>query len=381
MRRSIAPLILALSACAVAEPDDADRVLLLRGLGDGRFADPRVLFHAPHRADDTGELPQPPEIVAGDFDGNGAADLAWVQPDSTELVVLLAEADGRFAMKTSVLPAPVSRLTSADFEPDGRSDLVAHRPVQHAVTLLRTHQDGTFTVVDEHLVYGLRSLSFADVDADHATDMITAAGGSSGTEIVVRLGDGAGRFTDPTVYDLFGTYRAAAAELNGDSAADLLLPTSPTGLSMMLNNGSGRLGEPRPVSDRFGKDCFHVADLDGDGLDDALGSPGASVLVNVGGGVLEQNGAYDPERPLPCGPVLDLDGDELPDFVRLDDLSLRVLMADGEGGFENTFVLDLNLTRWSEVTSWVGADVDANGHGDLVLHTRAIAEADDEEAP
>jgi hypothetical protein len=169
------------------------------------------------------------------------------------------------------------------------------------------------------------------------------------------------------------------ASLDGDAAVDLLLPTTPTGFWMMLNNGSGRLGAPQPANDRFGRDCFHVADLDGDGLDDAIGSPGATVLLNLGGGVFDERSSYDAARPLPCGPVLDLDGDDLPDFVRFDDLTLRVLMADGEGGFDGPFIADLNVTQRSEVTSWVGADADGDGHGDVILHTRAIAEADEED--
>jgi len=371
--------MLAFLACNVVAPADADRVLLLRGLGNGRFADPRVLFFSPHQPDPAGEIPDPPEIVAGDFDGSGTADVAWIEPDTGELAVLIAKPNGSFELETSILPPLTRRLTLADFEPDGRHDLVAHRASEHSVTLLRARGDGTFQTSEDHDFEGLRSLSFADVDADGAHDMISASDGPTGTRIVVLFGDGAGHFQNPTVHDIYGYFSAIPAHLNGDSAVDLVLPTLPTGFWLMLNNGDGSFDSPQLGNDRFGRDCFHIADVDGDGLDDAIGSPGATVLVNLGGGLFDERNSYDDASPLPCGPVLDLDGDQLPDFVRLDDLSLRVLMADGEGGYDAPIVLDLNVTPSSKVTSWAGADVDGNGHGDVILHTRAIADEESED--
>jgi hypothetical protein len=372
--------MLALLCCNVAAPEDADRVLLLRGLGDGRFADPRVLFFAPHHPDPAGEIPAPAEIVAGDFDGNGAADVAWMDPETEELVVLVAKPSGSFALETSPLPPLTRRLTSADFEPDGRHDLVAHRTSERGITLLLSRGDGTFRAGEDHQLEGLRSLFFADVDADGAHDMISAGDGPSGTRIVTLTGDGAGRFQDPTIHDIYGHFSAIPANLNSDLAIDLVLPTLPTGFWMMMNSGDGRFDSPQPANDRFGRDCFHIADVDGDGLDDAIGSPGATVLLNLGGGRFDERSSYDAASPQPCGPVLDLDGDGLPDFVRLDELTLRVLLADGEGGYDAPIVLDLNVTPSSEVTSWAGADVDGNGHGDVLLHTRAIADEESEDS-
>jgi hypothetical protein len=136
------------------------------GLGDGTFRD--AAFY------DVGELPL--DLVAADFDDDGALDLATANGASNDVSILLNTGDGTFTL-VATLPAgtqPTS-IVAADFNADGLTDLAAANEQSDNVSLFRGQRDGQFTLLTT-LTTGDAPIDLlaADLDADGRLDLVTA---------------------------------------------------------------------------------------------------------------------------------------------------------------------------------------------------------------
>ena len=267
-------------------------------LGDGRGG-LELLTHL--------DVPRSGRLVATDFDGDGADDVAVASRGTDEepqgyLHVFLSEGDGSFREtprhEVGVRPTAVQ---SADLDSDGIQDLVVLSYVSKTVSIFLGVGDGTF---EDRAVYpggfGPVIATITDLDADGDLDLAVTGASPDRTEenLVILRNDGAGGFDDSTSYPIGEDglpVRIEAADLNGDGRLDLAIENYRAGEVAIFQNTGGadyeRLGA-HEVSHGAAHDMA-IADFDEDGdLDIATVSiialRGLSVLENITGGEFER---------------------------------------------------------------------------------------------
>lgn len=180
----------AVTGLALADVDGDDRldlayamnggggqgVALRRGLGDGTFQD---------RASTPGRMAGASAVVAGDFDGDGAVDLAYASTDGDALGVLWG--DGTGLVREVVVPtgADPSAIVAVDLDNDGHDDLAVGHQGEATLRMFVVEPGGA---VVEGLMVPLAAtvsaLHAGDLDGDGVPDL---AATSSGAEIVTLV--------------------------------------------------------------------------------------------------------------------------------------------------------------------------------------------------
>lgn len=228
---------------------------------------------------------------------------------------------------------------------------------------------------------GGRSPAFADFDGDGLLDLAYLRGTASTTPAGVALlsGNGAGRFDELAYVPVDGQALAlAAADVDGDGRPDLVLArtdASGTGPSILSFRSRGGFAFEQPRQTLLGPydavSSLAAADLDGDGRADLVLSPfmgSVSVWRNSGDGTFTAS-----TRGLPGyypGPPIfgDFDRDGRPDFAFRDATrflpSVEVCRNEGAGVYTSAAHIGINYS------SSALAVADEDGDGDLDLLVR-----------
>ena len=297
----------------------------------------------------------PSAVAVGDFDGNGAPDLAVANVGDptapfggyrSNLRILLNGGIGRFHMAPgSPFKADPSSGSSsiavADFNRDGRLDLAV---TGENLSILLGDSTGRFSEAPgSPLPFGGPSITAADVNGDRIPDLVAVVAHDDGTSTPrVLLGDGAGHFTvvpaAPPVTTNF--ISLAVADFNRDEKADLAVADGKTNrISILLGDGTGAFGAARrlaPGAKMAGK--VVAADFNGDGRPDLAVpvSSGQTIAVLLGNG----SGGFRaaPSTAVASGvdelAVADFDGDGKADLAASTDYAgTAVLLGQGTGRF------------------------------------------------
>lgn len=249
---------------------ETDHVTLLRGTGGGAFepgpASPLVLGVAPHVH----------LVDAADLDEDGHADLVVDHREAGGLRLFPGHGDGTFGPGRTVEMGgdPYRGLAVVDLDGDGHLDLATPNERDAGVRLGRG--DGSFGERRNVDVSPLApfDLTAGDFDGDGRQDLGLAAG-EGRSEATVLLGDGAGGFR-PAPGGPYavgsGAKSAAAADLDGDGAADLVVASWRSRELTIVFGGEGLGSGDAPRSHRVqvGENPWSVvtADFDGDGRPD-----------------------------------------------------------------------------------------------------------------
>ena len=251
----------------------AATISVYMGNGDGTFLPQQVYA--------VGNGPQ--TIAVADFDGDGWLDLAVVDRNDRNMTILFGQADGTFLVERTVcvtspcppLTFPVGEagqvIVAADFNGDGALDLAVTDAQSSVVGVLLGVGDGTFQA---RVTYAVRfnpvGLAIADFNEDGIPDLAVANAESNVVSVVLGVGDGT--FLTQVTY---GTGSAplglSAGDFNGDGNMDLIASNNGGNtVSVLLGKGDGTFKTQLafPTGTRpFG---MAVGDLNGDGLPDVV---------------------------------------------------------------------------------------------------------------
>ncbi len=287
-----------------------------------------------------GELDQTQSVAVGDFDGDSDSDLAVANGNYVSL--LFNDGAGSFGVPTN-LPlgtgaVGAQSVAAGYFDDDDSLDLAVTNYLSSNLSILLGEGGGTFSSA---VVYPLgifpRSVAAGDLDGDGDTDL-AVANEYDGNLSILR-NDGSGSFVaDPAGPTAEASpFHVITGQFNDDDnngridendALDLAVTNfgdpfsdyAGSGVSVLLNDGSGLFSTKVNVPAGDGPAGVAAADLDSDGdLDLAVAnfaSDDVSILLNLG------NGSFVrwPES-LPAGSgayavtASDMDGDGDPDLI------------------------------------------------------------------
>jgi hypothetical protein len=254
--------------------ENQGNVSILLGNGDGTFGPPTNL--------NTGAFPT---VVVGDFNGDGTADLAVVNPSGNNINVWLGNGDGTFQAPISSPGGNGFSMVAADFNGDGNLDLAYVGFGKLQVQL--GNGDGTFQAVTDYAAgTDPHAVVTGDFTGSGIPDLAVAT--YVGHSVEVLLGAGNGTFeTTQTYATNQGLYAIATADFNQDGAADLLVGTfSSNQAGVLLGNGDGTFQDVQFFDAGNNTSSLAIGNLKGDAYPDVAAAGiftgTVSVMLNDG---------------------------------------------------------------------------------------------------
>ncbi len=264
-------------------------------------------------------------------------------------------------------------LVIADLDGDGALDGVIERNFPNGVAVARGDGAGSFrstaSVAFDPSSLGTCGVGVGDVTGDGAADVVLLQRGvaDGADEVTVVEPDGDASFRTRSVAldgpSCIGAF--ALGDVNGDGAPDIVR-RAPNVLLVHLGDGQGGFAAAVATAiDKVGGASVLLADLDGDGLPEAVGNLDARLFVarNVGGAFADVRTTVAAVHA-----VADVDGDGAPDFVAGDVMDrFMVMRGDGNAGFLPPLI---NAQAGGLLSDAAAGDVSGDGVPDLVGSTR-----------
>jgi hypothetical protein len=305
-----------------------------------------------------------------DFNGDGWPDLAVVNGDPGDLLILFNQGDGSFApplpspeASPRSPPAPelgpsrlrtrtaigstASGLAIADvIDETATVELIVCYHDRDEVAVLRIDDDGALEPPHLQCIFNrshgtphVHNLAVGDIDRDGHLDVLIAQ--AEDDAIAWALGDGAGDFTPAAEPFAAGRhpYTILVADFNSDGHLDFASPNAESNdLTIGLGDGSGRFTAPPGSRPRLPPRPIALAagDLNGDGAIDLVANSDENqreLVLLLGDG---RGGFARSEHPFSAPArcygqiVADLNGDGLSDLVApcIDRASVIVWLAE-----------------------------------------------------
>lgn len=307
-------------------------------------------------------------VRAGDFDGDGIVDLAYVGPSVFGGAGLVGEVGvmmgkGRFGFGSgdfapAVLSftdgAPPSQLEVADLNHDALSDLVLVRDAE-LVVALSTGSASFVAASVTSLAEPPSSLRIADVSGDGIHDLLLGYQGTSGLEVFLGngqggVGDGSFAVSERLDTGTFFSTTTLTGDFTGDRVTDIIVRDAsfagPGPAYLLQGSGGGAFLSPTALAGVDLNPHAVAVDLNRDGILDLVSSGGfgGSLSVQLGqgsGGV--PNGTFAPVTTYAGHPqisepgpvvVTDADLDGVLDLVAftLDKREIMLLRGQSQNG-------------------------------------------------
>ena len=381
------------AAIADFNGDGVPDVALLQNPPAGSDSEVRVLLGRGHFSLDppiatkTGLGTMARELVTGDMNGDGRADLALLVPDVATTALLLGKGDGTFEAARMYEGVAATSLAAGDWNRDGMTDLVI--PGDSLMSLMADGHGGLAAARKYRLDHDGQYILSADLNHDGKQDLVLA-----GQDFITRLvsvstlvNQGAENFvtmpllTLPAPRTLTGV---AVGDWNEDGKPDAVVgsvsdDTMTGAMHVLLGKGDGTFAPPSLVPLPVLPVGITAADMNKDGHLDLISANewAGEVAISLGNGdgTFAAPTSY-PAGSLPVSPrLVDFDNDGNLDVVvqRQSDSTghsagLTVLLGNGDGTLQAPHAGDL-FDGYSSLTfsSYALSDWDRDGKIDILL--------------
>ncbi|HKC87932.1 MAG TPA: FG-GAP-like repeat-containing protein [Blastocatellia bacterium] len=231
-------------------------------------------------------------IIAEDFNNDGRAELLVANPNGVEVINTTTggapEAPVSYfvsALKTTFDPSAPIRVATGDFNNDGLPDIFAPVPAGSqpanlaptAYAVLVAQSGGGFAAPRSAVLFdnsqNNASVSFsgaADFNGDGILDLLIRVFKTNGMDLIVRFGSGFGGFGEQTTLSVDQSPTIISGlDLNRDGRSEII-QLQFSGLTVYLNDGSGRFAPMQPVSIGANARLLSTGDFNTDGVPDLL---------------------------------------------------------------------------------------------------------------
>ncbi|WP_067035723.1 FG-GAP repeat domain-containing protein [Streptomyces dysideae] len=272
-------------------------------------------------------------------------------------------------------------IETADLNRDGNPDTVVGTLA--GVQTLLGNGDGTFQAAVLHQVPSgaMRSVVTADFDADGHVDIAASQQVfGQAPKVTLLSGNGDGTFAPPVnvevgsaVAGAWATASPFTADVNGDGSADLVVGIERVGstvqyeTAVLVGRGDGTFATPRAADTAGGVILRELADVNGDGRADLLGTKSGQAAVAHGDG----QGGFGTVRTIAAGAdpldvtAGDLNGDGRVDLVTISrHYDVNVLLATKKGSYSAPTTYRDTLLRAFRGTL---VDLNSDGHLDVAV--------------
>ncbi len=330
------------------------RIVIMRGLGDGKFEQDRVLF----------ETWQNMRAVAGDLDHDDKPELivmGLARGDAGETVPKLGIMDGatgKIRETLTEVPSGDADLYVDDGNRDGKLDVIVGNSINSSkdVWVLAGKGDGTL-VAGPRQELGATDLSAGDFNGDGSLDLVVGA-----PLLNVCLGLGNGRFAPPANRLPTSNGTLEAGDVDGDRSPDMII-SSRESLSVLRGKGNGSFHQVVTSPYRFDEVRPAVADFDGDRRVEICCSADLGLMRGQSDGsllsalALPRLGCRGLNR-LPW----DWDGDGLLDLISAEEASICIM----RGLTRSSFGQYKSHQAWIKPSAATLGDVDGDHRADVV---------------
>jgi hypothetical protein len=260
--------------------------------------------------------PEAGRLVTADFNGDGWDDLAATAWGPHSVEILMNDGTGTFTHTSVAIGDTLQSadLAIGDIDGDGRPDIAVATFFGPSLIWLR----GTGTGFAEPAVVGAclqaQDVTVGDYNGDGRADV---AGRCEGDHVLrVYLGDGAGGFTEATASSqpATGVSGLRTADLDGDGRQDILAGGAYTTAKIYFGDATAGI---RAGTQMLPAQPGIIGDVDGDGYPDLVFRSSGSVILYTGGpgGTFTDRGRLGVTFDVGDLVVADFDGDGANDIV------------------------------------------------------------------
>ncbi len=259
-----------------------DSISILMGNGLGSFSAPTSFSGAGGS--------QAYCIINTDFNGDGKNDLATANWLTSNVSIFINDGSGVFnsvSNFTTGIGTYPTALISADFNGDGKKDLATANTATQNVSVLLGNGAGSFS---SPTMFNAGDFPVAIISADFNGDgkMDLATANKDDDSISILIGNGLGNFNNPVNFLVgWDPVSINSADYNGDGKLDIAsCNTNSANVSILLGNGLGSFSLPYNFSVSTGARCIMSEDFNGDSKTDIAtasddsGNRNTSILIN-----------------------------------------------------------------------------------------------------